>query len=229
MNLRLNTLAEMVDRSARIADIGTDHAYLPIKLVLEDKVDYAIASDIAQGPLKNAQDNITQAGLQTKITTRLGSGLSTITLQDRIDTVVIAGMGGKLITQILTDAWRNHYQFPTLILEPNIGEPGLREWLVQHSYQIVAEEILAEAGHTYELIKAKKVMQEVKLTPRQLLFGPLILQAKNEVFYQKWRSQLYYQQKLLVNLNKARNKDLGHIEQIEQEIALIKGELNDEG
>ncbi|MDF7638956.1 class I SAM-dependent methyltransferase [Lactobacillus sp. ESL0791] len=227
MNRRLNALADMVDAGSRVADIGTDHAYLPIELVKIGKIDYAIASDIAQGPLQNAQNDIKKAGLEDKITTRLGSGLEPITHDDRIDTVVIAGMGGKLMTTILNTAWEQNFHFPTLILEPNVGEPGVRKWLCAHNYQIQDEDLLAEAGHTYELIKAKTVDKKIPLSPKELFFGPQILQEKNKIFYQKWQDQLAYHEKLLVNLNKAKKKDITHIAQIETEIKFIKEEIND--
>lgn len=227
LNLRLNTLAKMVDPNSRVADIGTDHAYLPIELVKEGKINYAIASDIAQGPLKNAADDIKEAGFADKIETRLGAGLETVTAADKIDTVVIAGMGGKLMSQILEDAWQNGFKFKNLVLEPNIGEPGVRTWLMNHQYQILAEDLIAEAGHTYELIKAKYTAKTVPLTREELFFGPFILKEKNDVFYQKWTGQLAYHKKLLVNLNKARQKDLNRIHQVEEEIELIEGELHD--
>ena len=227
MNLRLSTLAQMVDQGARIADIGTDHAYLPIKLVKEGKVDFAIASDVAAGPLENAEKDIIGAGLKNKIETRLGSGLETINNEDRIDTVVIAGMGGKLMTNILSEAWSKNFYYATLILEPNVGEPGVREWLSAHKYQIINEKIIAEAGHIYELIKAQKVVNTINLTDRQKFFGPIILKEKNQIFYQKWRNQLVYHKKLLLNLNKAKEKDFNHIHQIESEIKMIEEEIND--
>lgn len=229
MNLRLNTLAKMIDPGSRVADIGTDHAYLPIELVKDKVIDYAIASDIAVGPLQNAKDDIKAAGLEKNIETRLGGGLATITKEDNIDTVVIAGMGGKLMTQILEDAWQQNFHFPTLILEPNIGEPGVRKWLEKHNYQIVAEDLMAEAGHTYELIKAISTEQENKLNEKEIYFGPLILRNKNNnpVFKKKWTGQLVYHEKLLNNLNKAKQKDLDRTAQVEKEIKLIKEELND--
>lgn len=227
MNLRLRTLAQMVDQGARVADIGTDHAYLPIQLVKEGKVDYAIASDVAAGPLENAEKDIIAAGLKNKIETRLGSGLETISAKDRIDTVVIAGMGGKLMTNILNEAWSRNFHFATLILEPNVGEPGVREWLSAHKYQIINEKIIAEAGHIYELIKAQELENTISLTDRQMFFGPEILKEKNQVFYQKWRDQLAYHQRLLTNLNKAQEKDGAHIKQIEYEIKMIEEEIND--
>lgn len=227
MNLRLNSLAQMVDQGARIADIGTDHAYLPIQLVKENKIQFAVASDVAAGPLENAKKDIAAAGLDGNIETRLGAGLDTINSADQIDTVIIAGMGGKLITQILNDAWLKDSIFKTLILEPNIGEPGVRKWLMSHNYQIKREKIITEAGHTYELIKAEKTNKIVKLTVKELFFGPEILKEKNQVFYQKWQDQLAYHQRLLCNLNKAQEKDRAHIRQIEDEIKMIEGELND--
>lgn len=227
MNLRLSTLAQMVDQGARVADIGTDHAYLPIQLVKEGKVDYAIASDVAVGPLENAEKDIIAAGLKNKIETRLGSGLETISAKDKIDTVVIAGMGGKLMTNILNEAWSRNFHFATLILEPNVGEPSVREWLSAHKYQIINEKIIAEAGHIYELIKAQELENTISLTDRQIFFGPKILKEKNQVFYQKWRDQLAYHQRLLTNLNKAQEKDGAHIKQIESEIKMIEEELND--
>ena len=227
MNLRLSTLAQMVDQGARIADIGTDHAYLPIKLVKEGKVDFAIASDVAAGPLENAEKDIIAAGLKNKIEIRLGSGLETISNEDRIDTVVIAGMGGKLMTNILSEAWSKNFHYATLILEPNVGEPGVREWLSAHKYQIINEKIIAEAGHIYELIKAQQVENTISLTDKQIFFGPIILKEKNQIFYQKWRNQLVYHKKLLLNLNKAKEKDFNHIHQIESEIKMIEEEIND--
>ena len=227
MNLRLSTLAQMVDQGARVADIGTDHAYLPIQLVKDGKVDYAIASDVAAGPLENAEKDIIAAGLKNKIETRLGSGLETISAKDRIDTVVIAGMGGKLMTNILNEAWSRNFHFATLILEPNVGEPSVREWLSAHKYQIINEKIITEAGHIYELIKAQELENTISLTDRQIFFGPEILKEKNQVFYQKWRDQLAYHQRLLTNLNKAQEKDGAHIKQIEYEIKMIEEEIND--
>lgn len=227
MNKRLNALAKMVDKGSRVADIGTDHAYLPIELMNENKVSYAIASDIAAGPLQNAKDDIVAAGFENKIETRLGAGLSTITKADRIDTVVIAGMGGKLMVQILDDALNNGFRFKNLVLEPNIGEPGVRKWLTEHQYRILTEDLIAEAGHTYELIKAKLGEEKESLTEKELYFGPFILKEKNPVFYQKWQGQLVYHEKLLTNLNKAKKKDHNRIKQIEKELKFIKEELND--
>lgn len=225
MNLRLDSLAQMVDNNSRIADIGTDHAYLPIILVKQGKATYAIASDIRQGPLDNARQNIQRAGLSNKIAVRLGAGLTTIKKADQIDTVVIAGMGGKLICQILNDGWLKGQIYQNLVLEANIGQERVRSWLMIHKYQIVQEKLVQDAGHIYELTKARRVNRVLPLSEQQLLFGPLILKKKGPVFREKWIKQLAYQKKLIVALNKARRKDEEKIYHLQAKISMIEEEL----
>ncbi|MBD5429311.1 class I SAM-dependent methyltransferase [Lactobacillus sp.] len=222
MEERLTQLALMVDKDARVADIGTDHAYLPIELVNTGKINFAIASDVAKGPLQNAKKDIEQAGLQDKISARLGSGLVTIKTEDKIDTVVIAGMGGKLMVDLLQEAKQRGNLYPTLILEPNIGEPNVRKWLEENNYQIVQEKIIEVAGHIYELIKATHGNKKYKLTLKEINFGPLLLQEKSRVFCKKWHNQLSYQTNLIDNLNRAKNKDISKIKQTENLIEMIK-------
>lgn len=228
LETRLAHLAAMVDENTRLADIGTDHAYLPIDLVKSGKIQFAIASDVAKGPLDNAKTDILEAGLSNQIQTRLGSGLETIKPENKIETVVIAGMGGKLMTDLLEAAKEKDELYPTLILEPNIGEPGVRKWLMEHNYQIIQEEIIDTAGHIYELIKAILTDKMHQLSDKEILFGPFLLKEKNSVFIKKWTNQLAYQKQLLVNLNKAKNKDMTRISEVEQRIKFIEGELTND-
>lgn len=219
---RLAQIGKMVDPESRLADIGTDHAYLPIALVKEGKIDFAIASDVAAGPLNNAKQDIEQAGLEDKIETRLGSGLETLKGEDRIDTVVIAGMGGKLMTNLLETAYQEGKKYPTLILEANIGEPLVRKWLMDHQYEIVAEQIIEVAGHIYEIIKAEIKRDKLDLSEQELAFGPFLLKEKNSIFIKKWTNQLRYYKNLKANLNKAKNKDQEKIDKINALIEMIE-------
>ncbi len=219
---RLAQIGKMVDPESRLADIGTDHAYLPIALVKEGKIDFAIASDVAAGPLNNAKQDIEQAGLEDKIETRLGSGLETLKAEDRIDTVVIAGMGGKLMTNLLETAYQEGKKYPTLILEANIGEPLVRKWLMDHQYEIVAEQIIEVAGHIYEIIKAEIKRDKLDLSEQELAFGPFLLKEKNSIFIKKWTNQLRYYKNLKANLNKAKNKDQEKIDKINALIEMIE-------
>lgn len=219
---RLAQIGKMVDPQSRLADIGTDHAYLPIALVKEGKIDYAIASDVAAGPLNNAKQDIEQAGLEDKIETRLGSGLETLKANDHIDTVVIAGMGGKLMTNLLETAYQEDKIYPTLILEANIGEPLVRKWLLNHQYEIVDERIIEVAGHIYEIIKAIRKEKKVDLSEQEIEFGPFLLKERNSVFIKKWTNQLKYYENLKNNLNKAKNKDEDKISKINDLIKMIE-------
>ncbi len=215
---RLETVGKLVDQNDKIADIGTDHAYLPIMLVNNKTIKEAIASDIGEGPTQNARDNVKRYGLNEQIKVRLGPGVEPITPEDKVDTVIIAGMGGKLISDILQDGVNEGKQFPKLILEPNIGEPVIRRWLMNHDYKIVAEYIMAEDGHTYEIIKAVLTSEKQTLTDAELLLGPFLKEEKNEVFLTKWHNQLAYFKNLLLNLQKANVPD-------EQKISLIKDNI----
>lgn len=223
MDYRLKRLAQMVEPGTRLADIGTDHAYLPIWLVQKGLIDFAIASDIRQGPIENAQANVQAAGLTDKISVRLGTGLATVNKEDNIETVVIAGMGGDLIRSILDAAPR----FPKLVLEPNIGEPGLRAWLTEHGYRINQEELLFDKGHSYELIQAFLTGEKQSLSERELLFGPEILKHKGPAFKEKWRRQLAYFKKLAGALLKAKEPDETRLADLKHKQALIEEELDD--
>ena len=99
---------------------------------------------------------------------------------------------------------------------------------MMHDYQIIAEKLIAEAGHTYELIKAKLTEEKHDLTEKEIFFGPFIVREKNPVFYQKWRGQLVYNQNLLQNLNKAKKKDENRINAVEHQIQLIEEEVKND-
>jgi tRNA (adenine22-N1)-methyltransferase len=130
------------------------------------------------------------------------------------------------MTEILT---QSPLRFPNLVLEPNIGEPQVRAWLVDHQYQIIDEQLLWVKGHSYELIKAELTDQTHPLTLKEALFGPKILAKKddNPAFARKWSGQLTYYQRLLRNLQQAAQPDHAKIAKLTEQIELIKGELDD--
>ena len=140
LSKRLAAAARFVPNDARLADIGSDHAYLPVYLVKEGIIDYAIAGEVVEGPYQSAITEISEQKLTTNIEARLGDGLEVVQPEDQIDVVTICGMGGKLIAEILARGLNNQHfnQFPLLVLQPNVWEPGLRKWLLNHQYDIVA-------------------------------------------------------------------------------------------
>ncbi|GET11738.1 SAM-dependent methyltransferase [Ligilactobacillus agilis] len=223
---RLLTAAKYVKTGAVLADIGSDHAYLPAYLALNKQIKFGIAGEVVKGPFENAQHEIKKEGLVGKVEARLADGLAAIELTDQVDTITICGMGGPLIASILEKGKAKLVNHPRLILQPNVGEKEVRKWLMQAGYAIVAEEILAEDGHTYELIVADYAPAEAHLNEQALMFGPLLMQAKNPVFISKWRQEILKQEEILTHLEQAKVVPLAKKAQILATIKEIEGVLN---
>ena len=143
LSQRLTTVAKFVPQGARVADIGSDHGYLPAALALQGQIEYAVAGEVVRGPYENAVSEIKKLALAKIIQARLADGLEAIKDSDHINTITIAGMGGALITQILDAHPEKLAGVTRLILQPNVGEARLREWLMNHQFQIMAERMVA--------------------------------------------------------------------------------------
>lgn len=154
LNPRLKKIAELVPPNKCTADIGTDHAYIPIVLVTQGTASRAIASDIKKGPLMRADANIRHYGMNDKIETRLGAGLKTLAPHDA-EVIIIAGMGGILIADILEQSREVTDSAKLLILQPMTAVPELREYLSGNSYEVSAEYLEAEDEKLYNIIVAK--------------------------------------------------------------------------
>lgn len=202
---RLTAIAQQVPQGSRLADIGSDHALVPIHLVQTGQIQFAIAGEVIPGPLSRATQAIKAAKLTQQIQPRLADGLAAIQPADQVDTVVIAGMGGQLICDILAAGQPHKNGIQRLILEPNIQEDLVRQWLGAHRYQIVAETIVAEDQHVYEIIVAELTAKVIQYSPAALKFGPCLMQEKSQVFRAKWRHRYETNEKIEANLrNNAR-------------------------
>jgi Predicted SAM-dependent methyltransferase len=216
----------MVDANTRVADIGSDHAYLPVELIEEKVANYAIAGEVAKGPMSRSKEDVEKFGLSDKIDVRLGDGLAVIKADDLIDTVVIAGMGGILIQSILTNATEEQLSHvKTLVLQPNIGEPLVRRWLVENNFKIIDEDIVEEDHHVYEIIKAEKVTEPVTLTDAEFLMGPVLMKKKTPTFVAKWEHKLNGYHKAVANMGHAKKIDQAKIDVMNQNIKYIEGIL----
>lgn len=143
---RLMSVAGLVPRGARLADIGTDHAYLPAWLILHGIIPEAIAADLRRGPLERARATAEKYGLTDALDFRLCNGLSGIS-PDEVDTIAIAGMGGETIAEILSAAPWTKEAKKQLLLQPMSAQPELRRWLQSHGYAI-RQELLSREGET---------------------------------------------------------------------------------
>lgn len=143
----------MVRQGSRLADIGTDHAYLTASLILDGTAPSAIAADLRKGPLENAEATVRSYGIADKVELRLSDGLTAI-MPEEVDDIVIAGMGGILISEILTAApWVKNEKYK-LILQPQSHDEVLREWLWNNGFQIIEEASCFDDGKTYICMSA---------------------------------------------------------------------------
>lgn len=177
LNERLQAIADMITQDARIADIGTDHAYLPIYLVEQGKVTWAVAGEVNRGPYNAAKAAIERAGREDKIDLRLGDGLAVVR-PGEVDTVVIAGMGGNTIIDILKDRPEVVESVSQLILQPMVAAASVRRWLKENGWYISDESLVLEEGRLYEIISAiKGAMPEFE--PILFDIGPVLWKQKS--------------------------------------------------
>lgn len=202
---RLKAVASFVDEGAVVADIGSDHAYLPCFLIHTKIVKKAVAGEVAKGPFESAVKNVRREGFSEAITVRLADGLFAIEENDAVDTVTIAGMGGPLIATILESGKDRLTQVKRIITQPNIYSRAIREWAVSNGWEIVNEHILKEDGKIYEIIVMEK--GKVAYEELELMAGPLLLTSKTEAFIEKWESELLEWKRVLDSLEKTTETD----------------------
>lgn len=205
---RLAAIVEQIDQGAVVADIGTDHGLVPVEAVVRREAEHAVAADVNAGPLQAASDYIASCGLTGKIDTRLGSGLAVLKENDRIDTVVIAGMGGTLITDILEQGKTQLRSVQKLILQPNVSAGRIRRWLLDNGWKLTNERILKEDRHVYEILtavpgEAEAPYRDDKPLEKQLLFGPYLLEERNNAFKERWMREKDNWQQILQELANA--------------------------
>lgn len=180
LNERLLTAVQFVREGSRLADVGTDHGYLPISLILEGRIPFAIAADINRGPLDKADENIHKYALDGKIKTVLCDGLRSID-KDEVDDVAIFGMGGELIVKIIDEAPWLKDTSKRLILQPMTHPEKLRKYLADNGYRIIGEALSFDRGKIYQTICAEYDGIIRKFDDITLLYGEYILKNGGEL------------------------------------------------
>ena len=161
---RLRQIAAWVRQGAHLADVGTDHAYLPVWLTLQGRVASAIASDLRRGPLDRAQETGRRYGVGDRITFRLGNGLAAVAPEE-CDTVLIAGMGGETIWGILAAAPWTRDGRHTLLLQPQTKIEELRLRLCENGYAVTREHLVRDKGKLYVVMTVTAGEQVVAEIP----------------------------------------------------------------
>ena len=182
LDIRLRTAADMVPKGARLADIGSDHAYLPIALCLENKIECALASDINEGPVRAAIANIHKNGLSDRIVAVRADGLDK-TRDFAPNCITVLGMGGELIVSILDKADWVKSEDVTLVLQPMTHPEFLAKYLAENGFDIIGEKIVRDGtrdDRIYRIICAKFDGKRRELTEAEALVGKLNLASGDE-------------------------------------------------
>ncbi len=187
LSKRMKAVAAMVTSGGVLADVGTDHGYIPIALIQRQKIKSAIAMDINKGPLARAQDNIASAQLGDYIQTRLSDGVAALG-EGEADSILIAGMGGELVIHILSEGEKVCKAASELILQPQSDIRKVREYLRLHHYKIVDEDMICEDGKYYPMMRVINVELDnawMKMDEQTRvacdIYGPLLLRNGNPV------------------------------------------------
>jgi tRNA (adenine22-N1)-methyltransferase len=189
LSKRLNAVASLVTLGNRVADIGCDHAYTSIYLAENNISPHIIAMDVNQGPIDRAKENIIKYGYEDRIDTRKSNGLEKLK-QGEVQTIVIAGMGGGLTIQILTERMEIVQSVKELILQPQSEIHRVRTMLSQYDFVITKEDMLKEDGKYYVMMKAEpnQLVQEyeayIPTRNEHYYFGKLLLEQQNPVLFE---------------------------------------------
>jgi tRNA (adenine22-N1)-methyltransferase len=151
---RLEKIASLVTEGKKIADVGTDHGYIPVYLLKKEIIPFAVLSDVNKGPLDNGKKLVMKNNLIKKVDFKLGSGIDVLE-KDEVDEVIIAGMGGMLIADILENKKSVSHHLQKLILQPMQAQSSLRQYLLENGYKIIDEVLVREDFRIYEVIVAK--------------------------------------------------------------------------
>ncbi len=232
LSKRLEAVASFIPKGSVLADIGSDHAYLPCYAYLQGMIEKGIAGEVVEGPFQSAIQQVRKTELDNVIEVRKGDGLEVIS-PNEVTCITIAGMGGTLIQSILEKGKEKLSGVQTLILQPNIGAKKIREWLLENGWELVAEQILLEDGRIYEILVAERGDSEKPYASKKdahLLVGPFLAKEKNDVFVQKWTHELGHWKKIVSQLevaakteaNELKMKELGEKIRLVEEVLEVE-------
>ena len=220
INARLKKIGDLVEANSFCLDVGCDHALLDIYLVKRNRNIKAVASDIAEGPLNQAKNNIKREKLDGKIETRLGDGLDTYT--DEINTIIISGMGGRNMIGIFKNNSHVLKKVDTIILSPNNYQEDVKRYLTKNKFYIDNEEFVKDGKFIYQIIIFKKGKK--KYTKKDYFFGPVFLIKKGPLFREYYEREMKSREILITLLpNNYRLKKY----KTRKEIEMIKKEIED--
>ena len=220
---RLLKIASLVPKCKKLADVGTDHGYIPLYLFMEGVIESAVAMDVNPMPLKRAEDNITGAGYGQLCEFRLSDGLEKLAPAEA-DVIVIAGMGGLLIREILEKGKHALSCNTKLLLQPMIAAPELREYLFANGYIIENEYVVREENKFYNIISA--VPGSDAPTPADIYIGRNVSVTSPHVYGDYLEYKLRVCTNIISGIEKSKNPDTAELEAYKEQRELYKKYLN---
>jgi len=246
---RLDKIASFVRYGDRVADIGTDHGYIPIYLKQRGISRFIVAGDINEGPLEKLEENLEKylGGDREGIVARLGSGLEVIQPRE-VNTVVIAGMGGLLMQDILSADWKRTKSVERFILQPRNAQDKLRKWLLENGFRITGEVLARENRFIWEIMCAepanfddekeatgleleKKLKSEYFGGKReQYEVGQLIIKNRDPLIQEFIANKLSIERRISENAGKSDSaKAALHKKQVDEKIEMLEEILENVG
>lgn len=216
---RLQAIAELIPSGSVVADIGTDHGYLPIYLIQKKISQRVVGIDINQAPLEQARETVATFNCLQKIDLRLGNGLHALQATDKIDTVVIAGLGGRNIATILSDCHDKLKDVQQLVLQPMCEAGYLRLFLAQNGFELAHETLALEGRRLYEVILAKPGQEQEKDLFR-LALGPRLLEQRPPLFPVLLKEKIRKLKIIYTSLQRTKKSD------VRQKVREVKRELD---
>lgn len=211
----------MIPPQAAVADIGTDHAYIPIYLTEHRLARRVVAMDVGKGPLERAREHVRQYGYEDRIELRLSDGLEQLRAGEA-DTMVAAGMGGPLMIRILEQGRDRVKELKTCILQPQSQMAEVRKYLEERQMQVTKEDMVEEDGKFYPILKVEHG-KESSLSPLELQYGRRLLAGRHPVLRRflerEYRIKTEIRRGLLKEKESARAKE--RLACLEEEIELV--------
>ena len=223
---RLSAIASLVDKGSYIADIGSDHCVVPILLAEQKKIVYAEAVENKKGPYQKMCHEIQSHGLEDVIHPVFADGIEA--LGEKVDTVVLAGMGGRLIISILEKHPERLKNVSSLILDPHGDLPSVRSFLASKGFLECASMFFYDEGIAYNVMKWGKSSAPVTYCQQEIDFGPMNLKHPSEDWFLYWEKQLRYHEGIASkNLPLEKRKEhLESCQKIRDAIATAKQNIN---
>lgn len=222
LSKRLQAVAGLVTEGASVADIGTDHGYIPIYLA-ENKISKKlIAMDVNKGPLERAMIHIKAKHLEDMIETRLSDGFNALKIGE-VDTIIAAGMGGGLVIKIMTDHPEITDSIKCFILQPQSEIHKVREFLYKNDFSVVEEDMVEEDGKYYPMMKVVHEKEQEDYNEEELIYGKQLLRNAHPVLKEFLSREFDLKTEIINNIRqKAGESGQKRIAMIEDEIAMIE-------